>query len=201
MKLFIHIILIAFLSSLPMMSDAQKKEVIIRIVQDEHHVLLDKFQTNISLKRKGFKIQVLLSNVSGVYSFAGFTDSVCCKLGEIDTMPHFTMLPDITMQEPDFNKEKELLVGEKECSYWYYDRNLSAHRFNKKVVLLDSNRYVGVKSVKQVYYVPEQKQIKFKDLKTPIYLFFVAVDEFDDKGKPKKELMRRKVKIDWLNDD
>jgi len=180
---------------------AQKKQVTIRIVQDELSYALDKYESNILLKRKGFKIQILLSNVNGVYSFAGFTDSICCRLAELDTIPRFGILPDITMAEADFNKEKELLVGEKDCSYWYYDKELNTHRFNKKIVMLDTNKFVGVKTVKQVYFVPEQRQIKLKDLDTPLYLFFVAVDEFDSSGKPKKELMRRRVKIEWTEDD
>lgn len=179
---------------------AQKKQVSIRIVQDESFVL-DNYMTEITLKRKSFRIQVLLAGVEGIYTFAGFTDSVCCKLGEKDSIPRFALFPDITMAEPDFNKEKELLVGEKDCSYWYFDPELNSHRFNKKIVKLDSNRYVGVKTVKQVMYVPGKKEIKIKDLETPLYLFFVAVDEVDTAGRPSKELMRRKVRINWRDED
>jgi hypothetical protein len=179
---------------------SQAKEVTIRISQDESYVL-NKYFTEITLKKKSFRIQVLLSGVSGIYSFAGFTDSVCCTLGELDTIPNFSLFPDITLAEADFNKEKELLVGEKDCSYWYFDPALNTHRFNKKVVMLDSNRYVGVKSIKQVLYVPTNKEIKIKDLDTPLYLFFVAVDQVDSKGRPVKELMRRKVRINWSEDD
>src|SRR5688500_10356447 len=132
MRLLITIISFLFVILLPEVSIAQKKQVVIRIAQDEAFVL-DKFESRITLKRKAFKIQVLLANVKGVYSFAGFTDSICCELGELDTMPQFGMLPDITMAEPDFNKEKELLIGEKDCSYWFYDKTLNSHRFNKKV--------------------------------------------------------------------
>ncbi len=186
---------------IPVMGLAQKKQVTIRIVQDELSIALEKYESGITLKRKAFKIQVLLSNVTGIYSFAGFTDSICCRLGELDTIPHFNLLPDITMAEPDFNKEKELLVGEKDCSYWYYDKTINTHRFNKKIVVLDSTHFVGIKTVKQVFFVPDQREIKIKDLETPLYLFFIAVDEFDTAGKPKKELIRRKVKIDWTDDD
>ncbi len=178
----------------------QRKEVIIRISQDESYVL-DRYYSEITLKKKAFKIQVLLAGVEGIYSFAGFSDSVCCKLGEMDTIPNFSLFPDITMAEADFNKEKEMLVGESDCSYWYFDPTLSTHRFNKKVVKLDSNRYVGVKTVKQLLYVPTRQEIKIKDLNTPLYLFFVAADEVDSKGRPVHELMRRKVKINWVEDD
>ncbi len=201
MRLISQILFFFLLVSLPMTGSSQKKQITIRITQDERAYALDKYETVIRLEKEGFKIQVLLSNIAGVYSFAGFTDSICCRVGEMDTIPNFYHLPDITMAEPDFNKEKELLVGEKDCSYWYYDRTINTHRFNKKVVMLDSNKFVGVKSVKQVYFVPQQKTIKLKDLDTPLWLFFVAVDEFDSAGMPKKELMRRKVKIEWIDDD
>jgi hypothetical protein len=181
-------------------AEAQKKEVVIRIVQDDPHVL-DSYHTEITLKRKTFKIQVLLQGVKGIYSFAGFTDSICCKVEEADTIPGFSLYPDLTMNEVEFNKEKELLVGERNCSYWYYDPALSHHRFNKKVVQLDSNRFVGVKTIKQVLYVPTREEIKIKDLRTPLYLFFVAVDEFDPEGRPVRELMRRRVKINWSHEE
>lgn len=179
---------------------AQGKEVIVRISQDESYVL-DKYYTEITLEKKSFRIQVLLNGVDGIYSFAGFSDSICCRVEEMDTIHHLHTFPEITMAEPNFNKDKELLVGEKDCSYWYFDPELNTHRFNKKVVKLDSSRYVGIKTVKQVYYVPKRKEIKIKDLRTPLYLFFVAVDETDNEGRPIKELMRRKLKINWIDED
>lgn len=192
---------LCFMAVLPLRGFSQKKNVVVRITQDERAFSLDKYHTDVVLKKKGFKIQVLFSKVTGIYAFAGFTDSICCRLGEVDTMPHFSLLPDMTMREPEFNKSKELLIGEKDCSYWYYDKNLSSHPFNKKVINLDTNNLVCVKSIKQVYYVPERKEIKVRDLDRSLYLFFVAVDEFGPDGRPKKELMRRKVKIDWIEDD
>lgn len=194
------LLVILLMSCLQLLVAGQHKEVIIRISQDESYVL-DKYYSEITLKKKAFKIQVLLAGVKGIYSFAGFTDSVCCKLGEMDSIPNFSLFPDITMAEADFNKEKEMLVGESDCSYWYFDPAISTHRFNKKVVKLDSNRYVAVKTVKQLLYVPTRQEIKVKDLKTPLYLFFVAADEMDSRGRPIHELLRRKVKINWVEDD
>ncbi len=196
-KIFIAIVA---LLTMTVSLSAQKKQVSIRIVQDESFVL-DKYQTDITLKKKAFRIQVLLAGVEGVYTFAGFTDSICCKLGEYDTIPNLALFPEITMAEVGHNKEKELLVGDSDCSYWYYDPAETDHRFNKKVILLDSNRYVGVKSIKRVYHVPTGKETKIKDLHTPLYLFFVAIDENDAEGRPTKELMRRKVRINWNDED
>ncbi len=196
-KAFLVIFLVA---GLQLLVAGQHKEVVIRISQDDSYVL-DKYYSEITLKKKAFKIQVLLAGVEGIYSFAGFTDSICCKLGETDSITNFSLFPDITMAEADFNKEKEMLVGESDCSYWYFDPAINTHRFNKKVVKLDSNRYVGVKTVKQVLHVPTREEIKVKDLKTPLYLFFVAADQVDDKGRPVHEFMRRKVKINWVEDD
>ena len=186
---------------IPLSSIAQKKEVTIRISQDESF-LLQQYETNLVLKKSAFKIQVLLGNTEGVYVFAAFTDSICCRVSELDTIAGFGSLPDHIMKEVYFNKEKELLVNDDySCSYWYYDSDQPEHRFNKKVIFLDSGRVVGTKTVKQLLYVPTQKEIKLKEVKSPLYLLFVAVSEFDSYGKPLKELIRRKVKIDWTNDD
>ena len=195
-------IFIAFaLLMLPFLSTGQKKEVSIRIAQDES-VPLTQYETNLVLKRSAFKIHVLLGNTAGVYVFAAFTDSICCRINELDSIPDFGGLPDRAMKEGYYNKEKELLVNDNNsCSYWYYDSNIAEHRFNKKIIFLDSGRVVGTKTVKQVLYVPTDKEIKLKQIDQPLYLLFVAVSEFDSSGKPLRELVRRKVKIDWINDD
>jgi hypothetical protein len=180
---------------------AQKKQVSIRIGQDETR-LLDQYENEITLQRKSFKIQVMLENVAGVYVFAAFNDSICCRLTELDTISGFMSLPDRAMRESEYNKDKELLINDdNSCAYWYYDKKASWHGFNKKIIQLDSGRVVAIKTIKQLFYVPEQQPMKLKDLYEPLYLLFVAVDEFDANGKPRKELMRRKVKIDWVNDD
>lgn len=185
----------------PMAALSQKKNVIIRIGQDEA-VLLDKYENDITLEKKAFKIQVLLENVNGVYVFAAFSDSICCRLSELDTIDGFGELPDRTMREPEFNKEKELLVNDdNSCAYWYYSKETSWHGFNKKIVLLDSGRVVAVKTIKQLYDVPSQRSMKLKEMDAPLYLLFVAVSEFDATGKPLKELVRRKVRINWIEED
>ena len=195
-KTFVLLLLI-----LPTLSYAQKRHVSIRIGQDQS-TLLEAYESSIMLKKKTFKIQVMLENVAGVYVFAAFSDSICCRITEIDSIAGFMDLPDRTMAEPDFNKNKELLINDdNSCSYWYYDKNLSGHRFNKKVFFPDTNIVIGTKTVKQLLHVPTQREIKIKDINSPLYLFFVAVSEFDNAGKPLRELMRRKVKIEWKDDD
>jgi hypothetical protein len=193
--------LLLLLFFVPASAWAQKKHVSIRIGQDETR-LLDQYENEITLQRKAFKIQVMLENVAGVYVFAAFSDSICCRLAELDTLSGFTDLPGRTMREPEFNKEKELLVNDdNSCAYWYYDKETSWRGFNKKVILLDDGRVVAIKTVKQLFFVPEQRLMKLKEMQAPLYLLFVAVSEFDAAGKPVKELMRRKVKIHWINDD
>jgi hypothetical protein len=187
-----------FFFLLPLLTTAQQKKVTIRIVQDEPFVL-DKYDSHITLQKKPFKIQVLLENIAGVYAFASFTDSLCCRVSELDSITGFAELPERTMKDVDYNKEKELLVNDdNSCAYWFYDRELTYKGFNKKVYELDSSRVVAVKSIKQIFYVPDQKEIKLKDLNSPLYLFFLAVSDFDANGHPIKELMRRKLKIDWI---
>jgi hypothetical protein len=186
---------------LPCICWGQKKEVSIRISQNESF-LLQQYETHLVLRKTAFKIQVLLGNTSGVYVFAAFTDSICCRISEVDTIEGLGNLPERTMKEGYYNKEKELLVNDdNSCSYWYYDSDMAEHRFNKKIIFLDSGRVVGTKTVKQLLYVPTGREIKLKEINQPLYLLFVAVAEFDSNGKPLKELIRKKVKIDWINDD
>jgi hypothetical protein len=196
-KTFPYILLV--LLFIPGKSFSQKKNVSVRIVQEES-VLLDDYETSVTLKKKSFKIQVLLERIAGVYCYASFTDSIY-KLAEKDSIPGFSNLPNLAMAEEEFNKEKELLVSNDGWSYWFYDPKLNWHRFNKKLVLLDGGRVVGSKSIKQIYNVSDNTTVKVKDNSKPLYLFFVAISEVDAKGKPIRELMRRKVKIEWTNDD
>jgi hypothetical protein len=183
----------------PVMSYAQKKTVVVRIVQDESTALYD-FETNLQLKKKAFKIQVLLENVQGVYVFASLKDSVY-RFSETDPIRDFVYLPMLELKEDEFNVEKELNISETGWSNWFYSPDAEWHPFNKKIVRLDSNRFVCTKMIKQLYDIGENKQIRMKDINDTLYLFFVAVSEYDSSGKPLKELMRKKVKITWLNDD
>ena len=186
---------------LPVLSYSQKKNISIRILQNESF-LLSAYETDVMLERKAFKIQVMLDNVAGVYVFAAFNDSICCRLTEIDSIAGFMDLPDRAMKESEYNKDKELLVNDdNSCSYWFYSKEASWQGFNKKIIPLDNGRLVAVKSVKQLYYVPTQREIKFKEVNQPLYLLFVAVSESDTAGKPVKELMRRKVKIEWMDEN
>ncbi len=194
LKIFLFLfLLISFRAS------SQKKNASIRIQQDES-VLLDSFETRLVLQKKAFKIQVLLENMDGIYCYAAFTDSIY-RLAETDVVPGFAGLPNLAMAEEQFNKEKELLVNPQGWAYWFYNPKENWHRFNKKIILLDSNRVVGIKSIKQIYFVETSKEVKLKDISQPLYLFFVAVKETDATGKPITELLRKKVKIEWIKED
>ena len=48
---------------IPFICFSQEKEVSIRIIQDQEITKLTDFQTNITLKKKPFKFQLLLNNV------------------------------------------------------------------------------------------------------------------------------------------
>lgn len=182
----------------PALCFSQEKNVVIRIVQDQATVLSD-FETNLLLKKKPFRVQVLLENIKGVYVFASLRDSVY-RFTATEPIQDFVYLPMLELREDRFNTEKELNISETGWSNWYYDPK-GEHPFNAKVYLLDNNRIVCTKYVKQLFDVGEGKQIRIKDVNDILYLFFVAVEEYDANGKPLKELMRKKVKIDWTNDD
>lgn len=176
------------------------KNVIIRIVQDEHVFTPDENQYSITLQKKTFKIQVLLQNIEGVFAFASLNDSLYSLPGN-KPVPGFAYLPVMAMAEEEFNKEKELLLDDQGWAYWFFDPALPWHWFNKKIILLDSGRVVGTKTIKQLYLLPQRQIVKLKDNKGPLYLFFVAVEEADASGRPVRELMRRKIKIEWQDED
>lgn len=183
---------------IPGISFSQEKKVVIRIIQDQATILGD-FETNLLLKKKSFRIQVLLDNVKGVYVFASLGDSVY-RFTDKDSIQDFKYLPILELKEDRYNTEKELNISETGWSNWYYDPK-GEHPFNAKVYQMDENSFICTKFVKQLFDVNNAKQVRLKDVKGTLYMFFVAVDEYDASGKPLKELLRRKVKIDWVDDD
>jgi hypothetical protein len=182
------------------LSYGQDKTIGIRIVQDDSAYTPEKGNMVIHLKKKSFRIQVLLQNLRGVYSFASTKDSLD-KLPDEEPVPGFADLNDRLVVEEEYNKEKELQVEDNGWCYWSCVPDSTVSGFNKKYVVLDSGRVVGIKSVKQLYFTSSRHAIKLKDVRSPIYLFFVAVDESDPHGHPVHELLRRKVKIEWIEDD
>lgn len=192
----LSILLVFFL--LPVSGISQEKDIRIRIIQDDSIYEPDVDLSTISLRKKGFKIQVLLQHISGIYVFTSLSDTMY-RLPDTDPVPGFSDLPDRLMTED--NKEKEITVSNEGWCYWSNVPGESPCGFNKKMILLDSGRVVGVKSIKQLYFLPSGKTLKLKDIRSPVYIFFVAVDGVDGNGKPMKELVRRKLKIDWLDED
>jgi hypothetical protein len=187
---------LVFLMFFPLATFSQQK-VGIRIVQD-HGTFLNDFETTLVLKKKPFKIQVLLENIRGVYVFANIKDSVY-RFTETDSIQDFKYLPLLELSENPYNSEKELNVSRTGWSNWYYDPTIS-HPFQQKVYSLYGNGTVCTKYIETLYDVADRKQMSVSEVNTPLYLFFVAVSEYDKDGKPLRELMRRKVKIEWIDD-
>ncbi len=177
----------------------QKKDVSIRVSQDES-VLLSDFSTTIQLKKRTFKFQVLLENVKGVYVFASIRDSIY-RFTETSPIRDFIYLPLLELKEDEFNQNKELNISETGWSYWFYDTAVAWHPFNNKVIGLGNDRVVCSKIIKQFYDVSERNIIKVRDINTPLYLFFVVVSEYDANGTPTRELLRKKVKIEWVHEE
>ncbi|HRE38278.1 MAG TPA: hypothetical protein PK092_07525 [Chitinophagaceae bacterium] len=178
---------------------AQEKEVSIRISQDES-VKLSEFNTTVQLERKPFKILVMLQNVQGVYVFASIRDSIY-RFTETSPIRDFPYLPLLQLREDEFNENKEMNISETGWSYWFYDTAYEWHPFNHKLTRIDKDRIVGTKNIRQFFDVNEGRVIKIREINTPLYLFFVAVEEYDKDGKPLKELVRRKVKVEWKNEE
>jgi len=192
------IFLWSFFFILPVYS--QSKAVSIRIVQGDSVYIPQSARSSVVLQKKSFRIQVLLQNINGVYAFASMRDSVYNTLDE-SPVPGFADIPSMIITEEKFNVEKELMVSNEGWCYWFYDPRLSWHGFNKKIIMLDSGRVVGIKTVKELHFMPSGKTTKLKDNNEPLYLFFVAVDQLDANGKPSRELLRRRVRIDWIDED
>jgi hypothetical protein len=184
----------------PVICFSQQKNVVIRVVQDESYTASD-FQTNLTLKKKGFKLKILLDHADGVYVFASVRDSVY-RFTETSPIRDFSYLKLLELREEDkFNSNRELSLSETGWSYWFYNDSAEWHPFSRTIVTFDKGRFVCTKSIKELYDVVTGQVIKFKNLDTPLYLFFIAVKDYDANGKPLTELMRRKIKIDWTEDD
>jgi len=184
----------------PLFSFAQQKNVVIRVIQDQS-IKLNDFQTNITLKKKSFKFQILLDQVDGVYVFASIRDSIY-RFDEASPIRDFKYLKLLELRETDkFNINRELNISETGWSYWFYSDTAQFHSFNRKAVSFMTHQVVCTKLIRQLYNTSEGNTVKFKDINTPLYLFFVAVKDYDKDGRPETELMRRKVKIDWIDDD
>jgi hypothetical protein len=185
---------------IPIMTYSQEKDIMIRIIQNESIKLSD-FDTEITMKKKQFKVQVMLDHAEGVYVFASIRDSVY-RFTENSPIRDFSYLNLLELNETDtFNTNKELNLSETGWSYWNYNDSLNWHSFSRNPVGIGSKRVVCTKFIKQLHDVATGETIKFKDIKSPLYLLFIAVKEYDENGKPLVELIRRKVKITWKNKD
>lgn len=193
---------IVFLSFLlPALAQAQDQDVIIRVVQDDESSRLDNFETNLLLKKSGFKFQILLNNVEGVYVFASIRDSVY-RFTENSPIRDFEYLNLLELRDGDKNNtNKELNLSETGWSYWFYKDSAEWHSFNKHAVGMAERGNVCTKVIKQFFDVPTNKVLKMRNMDAPLYLYFVAVKEYDKDGKPLKELMRRKVRVQWTDED
>lgn len=179
---------------------AQKQDVLIRVGQDESSVALSEFQTTVQLKKRAFKFTIMLENTKGVYVFASIRDSIY-RFTETSPIRDFVYLPLLELKEDEYNQNKELNISEVGWSYWFYDTSIAWHPFHHKIVGLGSGRVACTKVIKQFYDVADRNIIKIREISQPLYLFFVAVAEYDANGNPSKELLRRKVKIEWTGED
>ena len=201
MKIFNYLKKTFFLIALtPVICLSQEKNVMIRIVQDESSQLYD-FQTNMVLKKKGFKFQILLNHVEGVYVFASVRDSIY-RFTETSPIRDFAYLKLLELREGDkFNSNKELNISETGWSYWFYNDTTEWHSFARKTVGMGDKGFICTKAIKQLYDAADGKAIKLRAINKPLYLFFVVVKDYDGDGKPLTELMRRKVKIEWVDEE
>ena len=133
--------------------------------------------------------------------FASIRDSVY-RYTENSPIRDFSYLNLLELKETDtFNTNKELDLSETGWSYWSYNDSLNWHSFSRNPVSIGDQRVVCTKYIKQLYDVATGKVINFKDVDGPLYILFIGVKEYDVNGTPTKELMRRKLKISWDDDN
>lgn len=179
---------------------SQEKSMIIRVVQDDVSTRLSDFQTTVTLRKRPFKFQVVLNNVEGVYVFASIRDSVY-RFTETSRIDDFNYLQLLELREADkFNINKELNISETGWSYWFYKDNAEWHSFNRTTVGMGDIGRVCTKAVKQLYHTEMEEVVRLKSLESPLYLFFLAAKDTDANGKPLTELMRKKLKIEWVDE-
>ena len=131
----------------PVICFSQQKTVVIKVTQDETFTA-NEFQTNLTLKRKGFKLKVLLDQADGVYVFASVRDSVY-RFTETSPIRDFSYLKLLELRDEDkFNTNKELSLSETGWSYWFYNDSAEWHPFSRNIITLDKGRFVCTKSVK-----------------------------------------------------
>ena len=99
----------------------------------------------------------------------------------------------MAMAEDEFNREQELLISSEGWSYWFYDRSMNWHRFDKSVNIVDSETVIATKTIRQFNLIETHKLVKTERAGQPLYLFFVAMEPGDEK----KELERYKLIIHW----
>jgi hypothetical protein len=185
----------------PAISFSQEKDMLIRLVQDETSYKLLDFNNTLTLKKKPFKFQILMNKVEGVYVFASIKDSVY-RFTETSPIRDFEYLNLLELRDGDkFNLNRELNISETGWSYWFYNDSANWHSFNRATVGLGENGMVCTKVIKQLYHTEMEKTIRLKQIDGPLYLFFIAVKDYDANGKPSTELMRRKLKIEWDGED
>jgi hypothetical protein len=174
-------------------SYAQEKQVDIKIIQDKKTFSMT--DPVITLNKKPFVIQVTLTNMDGVYLYADFSDSIY-RLANTDPIPDFDNLASMAMAEESFNKDQELIISKTGWAYWFYDKNLDWHRFDKDIKMLHENSMTGKKTIRQFYFPETEQTIKIAAVTLPLYLFFVTVEK-DAAGNAVKELQRQKATIHW----
>ena len=174
---------------------AQDRAVQIQVIQNDKIVIPQ--NGIVELEKKPFKIEIRLTNLEGVYLYSAFGDSIY-RLKIDEPIPNFKDLPAMAMAETEFNTDQELIIKNESWSYWFYDKKMDWHRFDKNSIRQEGENTIGTKTIKQFFLPEEQieKVLKIENVVTPLYLFFVAVEK-DKKGNPAKELERYKLRINW----
>lgn len=164
----------------------------VEILQDSLPV--DIIHDVVQLEKKEFQLRITLNDLDGVFMSASFHRNYF-DLAPNEEIKDYQWLNQKTRAEEAFNNEKELAVDDESVSYLFYDTTMSWHRFDKEIVVNDS-QVIGTKTIDHIGIDATNENIRLKDMKADIYLFFVATEPWKEDTVP-KELGRQKIQIKW----
>lgn len=157
------------------------------------------------LKRSPFKIQVTFfnhDNVTAAFAFDRYfydtPDDVSmweCDYNTYEGPCKFHAGK--SMAEYNFNEKKRIIIcDENRNSYWFYDKDMDWHRFDKGVIVKDET-ITATKTVEAVRLPKTEENIEVRDLSQDIYMVFATQAEITEEEKannqPAKEIQRYKL--------
>lgn len=172
------------------------------IIQDNirAEVLYD--AQNIHLKKKPFKIEVLLKD-----KLEGVSASISYKKLYYNTplnkkFKDWEYISGKTIVEEEFNKDKDICVSDEAICYWFYDGG-DFHRFDPNIKN-ENGTTIGTMTVENISDTDTDKEYPIEKIAAPLYLVFFNYDKKmdythnpEDKYTAYNEYGRKRVKLSF----